>query len=216
MECKEYQNQRYHSTTIHCGTGNVVELRPPCEVPLADDVLEYEAYYKPGRVVDARGRRDVADAVKEDGGTNEFNPRTWVSPLPQPKWYWQDSSYRESIKLRMVQGVFPKLLTGPDKTPAKKIEYITSDVVEGHLPDGRRSEEDLIMRAGKVIRLVRFADIVYAGKHPGFDTDLYESSQNCSYKLCYRLDSNVNDVWYSYALTLTDENSTRRYLDVVT
>jgi len=88
LECKEYQNQRYHSTTIHCGTGNVVELRPPCEVPLADDVLKYEAYYKPGRVVDARGRRDVANAVKKDGGTNEFNPRTWVSPLPQPKWYW--------------------------------------------------------------------------------------------------------------------------------
>ena len=216
LEREKYQNQRYHSTTIHCSTGNVVKLRPPCEIPLADDELEYEAYHEPRRVINARGRRYKADAVKENGSTDEFNPRARISSLPKPERYWQDSSHRKSIKLRMIQWVSPKLLTGPDETPAKKVEYIATDVVEGHLPDSGRSIEDLIMRTSKVIRLVRFANIVYAGKHPRFDSDLHESRQKCSNELCYRLHFKVNDVWYSYISTLTDENSTRRYLDVVT
>lgn len=122
LKGEEYQKQRYYSATIHRGTGHVVELRPPREVPLADEVLEYETYYEPRRVVDTRGRRYIADAIEENGSADEFDPRAWVSPLPKPKWYGQYSSHCKSIELGVIQRMCPELFTGPDKTPAKKVE----------------------------------------------------------------------------------------------
>ena len=45
-------------TAIQRGTRDIVVLAPPLEVALANNKLEYEPDREPGRVVDARRRRD--------------------------------------------------------------------------------------------------------------------------------------------------------------
>lgn len=74
LEGKEYKDNRQNGATIQRGTKHVIELAPPGEVPLANDILEEEPNREPRGVVDASGRWDVGHPIQNDGGANPADP----------------------------------------------------------------------------------------------------------------------------------------------
>ena len=75
MSIQEIANlSKKKRTTIQRGTKHVIELAPPREVPLSNDILEEETDREPRRVIDASGRWNVGHSIQDDGRTNPADP----------------------------------------------------------------------------------------------------------------------------------------------
>lgn len=88
--------------------------------------------------------------------------------LPEPEWYWDQSSKKQRVELGPVNGAPAKLSSGTDKAP-----------------DSTSREIHLVVRAGQRVLLVRGAEVVDVCEQPFFDANLDKASQDRRYRLDY-------------------------------
>jgi hypothetical protein len=127
LQREKYKNQRNHSPAVHRRARHIVELGPPREIALPDEVLEHESDEEPRRVVDARRGRDGRYAVEYDGCAHPAHPRLRVSPLIEPEREREECANDECVHLRMVYRPKAKLTIWTDQAPAP--QRLVSDCI---------------------------------------------------------------------------------------
>lgn len=117
LQREEDRHQRDHRPAVQRRARHIVELAPPCEIPLPDKVLEQRANRKPRAVVDPCGRRDARHAVEDHRRADVFDPAVRVSPLPEPKRQREECADDQRVRVRVVERASSKLPRRPDETP---------------------------------------------------------------------------------------------------
>ena len=135
--------------------GRTVVLRPPGEVPAADDVVEDEADDTPRDVVRRRCGRNETGASEDNGPVDVTDEGAREALLDEVRQDRDGSANEEEPHELVVQ------LAGRENA------RWADDA-----PDDGRGAEDGRVRAAEAVLLVRAADVVDVAEHPGLHTEL--------------------------------------------
>ena len=121
MHCALTQFAAQKRTTVQGATQDIVELAPPCKVPLTNNILEHEADQEPAAIVDAGGGWDPGGTIEDDGSGYPFDPRIGVTATPEPEGEGQDGADDNRVDMRVIDGSRTKLTIRSNEAPVKRL-----------------------------------------------------------------------------------------------
>jgi len=162
LEGKEDDDNRHRDTRVECSGKDVVILGPPREVTPSNNVLENETNTCPRNVVEGSRRRDKASSIEDDREIDVFQEAVGVPPVEGPRNGGCCRANQEEEDQRIIG------------LPMTEHEPRADDT-----PNDAGSSEDLGARADESVFLIRGAEVLDIGEHPGLDTQLDGTSNYC-------------------------------------